>query len=210
MASQTVDGLRLPLLVAGHPALEICNTLAGWWDAHPNEYLRDHRRLVIWSRLAGFVTPAEADALVVAGEQAPRRAAAAVRRARALRSAWYRILTEARPDPAPLAVLETEVRRAAAVTRLVTGPAGPHWVVDTNGVDSPVLRVAHAARRMMEDGSTAHVGRCPGECCGWVFHDPEGRRRWCIMAICGNREKVRRYRERRRTTVPNRDREEDP
>jgi predicted RNA-binding Zn ribbon-like protein len=29
--------------------------------------------------------------------------------------------------------------------------------------------------------------------CGWVFADPSGRRRWCSMAWCGNRSKVRRH-----------------
>jgi predicted RNA-binding Zn ribbon-like protein len=60
------------------------------------------------------------------------------------------------------------------------------------------VRVAQAALRLVEDGGTARVGRCPGECCGRLFHDPEGRRRWRVMAICGNRDKVRRYRQRRR------------
>jgi predicted RNA-binding Zn ribbon-like protein len=31
-----------------------------------------------------------------------------------------------------------------------------------------------------------------------VFLDPSHRRRWCIMAVCGNRAKARRYADRRR------------
>ena len=38
------------------------------------------------------------------------------------------------------------------------------------------------------------LGACPR--CGWVFRDitKAGRRRWCSMAACGNREKARRHR----------------
>ncbi|MGW5195753.1 CGNR zinc finger domain-containing protein, partial [Kribbella sp. NPDC004138] len=37
----------------------------------------------------------------------------------------------------------------------------------------------------------AHVRTCPS--CGWLFLDPRGRRRWCSMATCGNRAKVRAH-----------------
>lgn len=38
------------------------------------------------------------------------------------------------------------------------------------------------------------IGACPA--CGWIFLDVTrgGRRRWCNMAICGNRTKVKRHR----------------
>ena len=50
------------------------------------------------------------------------------------------------------------------------------------------------AQLLLQDPSAlAQLGRCPGHACGWLFLDPLGRRRWCIMAICGNREKARRH-----------------
>jgi predicted RNA-binding Zn ribbon-like protein len=39
--------------------------------------------------------------------------------------------------------------------------------------------------------SREHVHTCPS--CGWLFLDPRGRRRWCSMATCGNRAKVRAH-----------------
>ena len=47
----------------------------------------------------------------------------------------------------------------------------------------------------------ARVRACPGEDCGWLFYDATGRRRWCSMASCGTRHKVRRFRARQRDTV---------
>ncbi len=47
------------------------------------------------------------------------------------------------------------------------------------------------------------VGRvkmCPGGGCGWLFLDESanGRRQWCSMEMCGNREKARRHYARKR------------
>lgn len=39
------------------------------------------------------------------------------------------------------------------------------------------------------------VKMCPGGGCGWMFLDESanGRRQWCSMEMCGNREKARRH-----------------
>lgn len=44
----------------------------------------------------------------------------------------------------------------------------------------------------------ARVKRCPNHDCRWFFFDTSrnGRRRWCAMADCGTRDKVRRFRDR--------------
>ena len=44
----------------------------------------------------------------------------------------------------------------------------------------------------------ARLTRCPGHDCGWLFLDRTGRRRWCSMAACGSREKMRRMYARRK------------
>jgi predicted RNA-binding Zn ribbon-like protein len=54
-----------------------------------------------------------------------------------------------------------------------------------------VALIADAAR-------VARLHRCPGRNCGWVFLDTSGRRRWCSMATCGSREKMRRMYARKR------------
>ena len=47
----------------------------------------------------------------------------------------------------------------------------------------------------------ARLHRCPGRDCGWVFLDTSGRRRWCSMATCGRREKMRRMYARKRAAA---------
>jgi hypothetical protein len=50
------------------------------------------------------------------------------------------------------------------------------------------------------DGSWAHLKECAGEDCDAVFFDRSKNRsgRWCSMSACGNRAKVRAWRERQR------------
>ena len=68
----------------------------------------------------------------------------------------------------------------------------------TESLDLPVRAFALAARRLVEDGLAGQVRSCPGPGCGWLFLDEGRGRRWCIMAICGNREKARRHAARQR------------
>jgi predicted RNA-binding Zn ribbon-like protein len=46
------------------------------------------------------------------------------------------------------------------------------------------------------DGSWARVKACVADDCQWAFYDQSRNRsgRWCDMAVCGNRTKVRTYR----------------
>jgi predicted RNA-binding Zn ribbon-like protein len=55
-----------------------------------------------------------------------------------------------------------------------------------------LVPVTHAAM----DGSWARVKACVADDCQWAFYDSSRNRsgRWCDMAVCGNREKVRTYR----------------
>jgi predicted RNA-binding Zn ribbon-like protein len=48
------------------------------------------------------------------------------------------------------------------------------------------------------DGTWARVKACVADDCHWAFYDSSRNRsgRWCDMAVCGNREKVRTYRRR--------------
>jgi predicted RNA-binding Zn ribbon-like protein len=62
----------------------------------------------------------------------------------------------------------------------------------------PLLAVVWSAAALLTSPSARGVAACPGNGCGWIFADPRGRRRWCSMAWCGNRNKARRHAQRRR------------
>ena len=60
------------------------------------------------------------------------------------------------------------------------------------------LHVADALFRL----PAARLRICPR--CGWLFHDSSkgGRRRWCSMSTCGNREKAGRHRHAQKRAGP--------
>lgn len=63
---------------------------------------------------------------------------------------------------------------------------------------SRLARVLAAVAQTTADGSFARLKACRSDTCQWAFVD-EARnrsRQWCDMAVCGNRAKARRYRDR--------------
>ncbi|MHC5702206.1 CGNR zinc finger domain-containing protein [Streptomyces sp. PKU-MA01144] len=60
-------------------------------------------------------------------------------------------------------------------------------------------RVAAAIAEATADGTWARLKACQAEDCLWAYYDrsPAGRSRWCSMAVCGSRAKMRAYRSRR-------------
>jgi len=63
--------------------------------------------------------------------------------------------------------------------------------------------IARSAAELLVEGSSAPVRKCANPSCHLFFYDDSrtGKRRWCSMALCGNRSKVaafaRRHGERR-------------
>src|SRR6266508_127590 len=164
--SYTTDGAVLPVRVSGNVALDFCNTLAGWGEPEPKDYLRAYDELVLWTRDAGLVDPEAADRLRA------REAPGVLQRALGLREALHEVALGREGWEA----VAEEAERAAACARLT--PEG--WTLPERA-DLPVLAVARAAADFLLS-EHAPVGACPGRQCGWLFLDPRGRRRWCSMA----------------------------
>ncbi len=206
MANHRVSGHLVPDAVAGHVALEIANTRAGWGGPSPREYLVSYDALAVWAGDVGLLSTYETRRLRAAAAAAPAQARLVLDETLSLRESWYSVATSPwrdRPFPrTDLDVIGDSVARATDVSRLVPRD-GPRVLPDGGDLSSaglrlPVNRVALAAYDVLSSGDVAHVGRCAGHGCGWLFFDPTHRRHWCIMAICGNRAKARAFAERRR------------
>jgi predicted RNA-binding Zn ribbon-like protein len=120
-----------------------------------------------------------------------------VAKAHSFRRALYAHLT----DPADLRSfgrLAPTIRRAAASAEFVLGDDGlAQWAIPSGiGLELPLVTVAWEAGNLLTSTDRLRVGRCPGNDCGWLFLDRSGRRKWCDMASCGNRAKVRAYNKR--------------
>jgi len=77
--------------------------------------------------------------------------------------------------------------------RIVSAP-------DQGRADRLLEDIAVDALSLLSGPQTARIKRCPNETCQWFFLDTSrnGKRRWCAMADCGTRAKVRDYRARQR------------
>lgn len=69
--------------------------------------------------------------------------------------------------------------------RLVPVPLG-------TDIDAILSLVALDALRLLEAGELAYLHRCSNPECVLLYVDRSGRRKWCSMKICGNRNKVAR------------------
>jgi predicted RNA-binding Zn ribbon-like protein len=72
------------------------------------------------------------------------------------------------------------------------------------GVDAALGQLLAIVIAAMADGTWSRLKVCASDECLWAFYDHARNRsgRWCEMAVCGNREKVRTYRKRTASTRP--------
>lgn len=191
-----VDGLLLPRQLGGHPALELCNTRAGWGEAAPKEYLTSYDHLAALAAEAGVIAKGTARRLRGLAARDERAAERTLARTLAFRSALYEALAG---HAGALGSVAREARAAAARCELVADDGGAAWrLVEDDRLELPLLGFAQAAASLLTSPQSADVASCPGHGCGWLFLSRGGRRRWCSMAVCGNRAKVRRHAQRAR------------
>lgn len=195
-----VDGYPMPKRFGGHPALDFCNTWAGWGEPpHPRrEWLADYHRLAVWSGYAELVPEDQVAALRQQAARHSDEAEDVLADARRLRTALYRVLLDPGNDRA-FRQVAGYARDAATAAVLESGPDGvAQWRLPASvGLQLPLLAVARSAAALLCGTERTLVRACPGHDCGWLFLDRRGRRRWCSMAVCGNRAKARGHRLRR-------------
>lgn len=79
------------------------------------------------------------------------------------------------------------------------------FVARESGLDWLLAAVARSAAELLVEGPQAPIRRCANPSCCLFFYDDSRthRRRWCSMAVCGNRHKVAAFL--RRHSGPRRD-----
>jgi SARP family transcriptional regulator, regulator of embCAB operon len=187
------DGLALPALVAGHPALEFCNTLSGWDVLPGSDYLTSYDHLAVWARHVKLLPRDHIDRARAAAQRQPQDAAGVMERARQLRADLYRVLTDELNGPAFDRLVGAVDTMTAQLRLCRQGDDVVRRIDPAVGVDAPLLAALWSASELLVSGDREHVRTCPGHDCGWLFLDRSGRRRWCLMATCGNRAKARRH-----------------
>jgi len=184
--------------------LAFVNTLSGRPTSAPVERLDSYDALVTWAREQHLVSAAAAERLAGEAKKHPHQAAAVLARARNFREALNGLAAAIDAGRQPGAdVLETigECLAAAyANGRLVPHEGALQWVASAeDDLERVLWEVGRAAGRLVISPRLARVRACAASDCGWWFVDDTKNhsRRWCDMTLCGNREKLRRFRARK-------------
>jgi predicted RNA-binding Zn ribbon-like protein len=95
--------------------------------------------------------------------------------------------------------LDAAVARAGIRMRFRPG-AEPALEPEAGGVDGALGRLMAIVAGAVERGGWERLKACHRDPCFWAFYDRSKNRsgRWCRMEACGNIEKARAFRERRR------------
>jgi len=99
--------------------------------------------------------------------------------------------------------LDAAARRARLTLRF-TGGEQTALEPAAGGVDGALGRLLAIVKDAIDDGTWPRLKVCAAQTCQWAFYD-ESRNRsgtWCDMRVCGNRAKVRGFRERARPGSP--------
>jgi predicted RNA-binding Zn ribbon-like protein len=138
-------------------------------------------------------------------EASPVEAQAALERAKVVREAIYRLLfavaNHVPPAHDDITLLNDTVAEANSQVHLTpterTGGFEWRWKSETPQFDMVLWAAARSAADLLTSEDLRKVKSCPGEGCAYLFMDlsRNGKRRWCEMDVCGNRNKVKRFRQ---------------
>jgi predicted RNA-binding Zn ribbon-like protein len=191
-AGAPVSGVPYWYWLGGRPAMDFVNTRRERWRRDV-ECLLSVDEVVSWLVRAGLLAqPMRAPASILGEARTLREAIDAGVRAAVAGSA---------PDPAVIGLVDDWLALAGSRPALVAGAKGNPVLTERVRADSPrraLGMVAYDAARMLGIPSErARVRICGSDTCSARFYDrsPAGARRWCSMALCGNQNKARRWRE---------------
>ena len=183
--------------------LAFVNTLSSRPTDAPVERLVSYDALIDWAREQHLISAAAADRLAAEARRHPHQAANVLTRAKEFREALNALAESMEKDRQPgAAVLNTisdYLAAAYANGRLVPHEGGLQWVASADAALERILwELGRAAGRLVLSPRLSKVRACAASDCGWWFVDDTKNRsrRWCDMKLCGNREKVKRFRAR--------------
>jgi len=83
------------------------------------------------------------------------------------------------------------------------GDSKPELVCTEGGVKGALGSILADVAVAASKGTWARMKICAAEDCRWAYYDHSKSRtgRWCAMETCGNRHKMRRYRQKRRIST---------
>jgi predicted RNA-binding Zn ribbon-like protein len=199
---------RIYELVAGHPALDLVNTLDWRFrEGSPEELLTSYADVLSFTgqvelmsspqvRRLARSTPNAAAARVLATVKELREAAADV---------LYTWLDGRTPSPAVLKKLDGLFKEAADHQHLRWSESHMEWEFPPSPAspELPLWLLTASTKQLVTSPQMQMVRECGNSECRWLFLDTSKNhtRRWCDMKICGNRMKARRFKAQHRSAT---------
>ncbi|MFM0240852.1 CGNR zinc finger domain-containing protein [Paraburkholderia phytofirmans] len=203
-----MDYRQIPaIFVADAPGLDFLNSIATPVDEQV-DWISDGGGLLDWLDQAEMVPRAALAAL--RSQSTPAELDAVAAQARTLRE-WFRVFARKRKgrpltardlrELAPLNQLLERDDRYGEIVAAAAGEVSPFEFRTNRRWKSPeslLMPIAEALANLVCDEDFTHVKACEGPRCTLMFadHTRGHARRWCSMAICGNRAKVAAHRKR--------------
>jgi predicted RNA-binding Zn ribbon-like protein len=202
-----LNSLRFQL-VAGHPVLDLVNTLDWRFRASGSEeLLNDYADLLRLSEQSGLMTPSEVRKFATGNPVRKKRILSSTRKLReCLAAILYAIADGQAPAIDSMRTLSAFARTVRRSEDLEWCDSRLRWKANgdrTNVPDTPFRKLASAALDLLTSEEINKLSACSNPECRWLFLDgsKNNGRRWCDMKLCGNRIKARRYRGRQRAAA---------
>jgi len=193
-------------LNAGHPALDLVNTLDWRFrDQGPEELLASYDDLLALAAQAEILSPKQIRQIIRTSAQTA--AAEALVSCRELREAaadiFYAAVEMRTPPASQIRIIERCFKQAREHQCMVWSGSRLAWEWPTCecSPDLPVWILAISTARLMLSDDMRLLRACEKPDCRWLFLDTSKNhtRRWCDMKICGNRMKARRFKAQHRS-----------
>ena len=188
--------------IAEHTALDFLNSVCAP-SGEEIDWLEDGIALVSWMVGAGVFQPAEGEEVLAT--LTPSELDTAAAKARELREAFRRVTDSLSSNDGSVVTSDD----LAFLNRWLSIPlAGAPFVSDSeNGFIRATLNVPQTGDQLvrlladhiadfLSETDLAQLRQCEGPTCPLYFRDTSKNRsrRWCSMAVCGNRAKAARFR----------------
>lgn len=158
--------------------------------AQPRDLLPVPDALQEWFRLAGLAVPAVS----------PKDHKEALLLREAIHDAVQSVILDARPKKTDIGRINRAAEFPTAVPQLHAAADRIQWETK-HPIKAGLAVIARDAITLMGGADRDRLKMCDSGSCRMLFvdHSPANRRRWCAMSICGNREKIRVHRQRKKT-----------
>jgi predicted RNA-binding Zn ribbon-like protein len=196
------EDMAVGTLLGGRLAVDFAN--APSYPGAPFQEL-SWEELISFLEVARIVSRERSEALLSLPESDASAAAALLGRAtrlrHALRESFGALVRKARVAPEWAHPINEVLRITEGHDELVhrEGIWKLEFIAREGGLDWLLAAIARSAAEILSEAGNARLRICANPACGLLFCDNSRtrQRRWCSMAICGNRHKVASFARRR-------------